>query len=106
VADFRDGWTGTLRIGDGPDIPVDNIGSTIERALAKPFEEGDEIRAGGLRVEWALPASGDFDALIQAANDRADRKIAKWREGIELRDIGVDPDRVIEGETVRKEIEG
>lgn len=72
-------WKGTMRIGDGPWIPVTNLEITFERTPPRTFIV-DEVE------------------LVTAA-----------REDALLRRVGVDPDRVIDGETVqakRKEIEG
>lgn len=110
MADFWDGWTGTIRIGDGPEIPFVGpppviVEHDLDASRYLTAEEVNRIQAGGLRVGWSTPVEGDLDGLIQHVSDKVDRHMDRFRE----RRLGVDPDRVIDGETVqpaRKEIEG
>jgi hypothetical protein len=119
MAEFREGWTGTIRFGDGPDIPVDNMDLTIERVLAALRPEWDGIRAGGLHAHWSAPVNDDaIEARVMAFGAPHVRWTPRARDATRapspaealarlarLRTLGVDPDRVIDGETVRKEID-
>lgn len=94
---------GTIRIGDGPEIPLAGPLKITYTSGTRP--DSGYIRAGDLHGEWTFPVEGDIDALLQRANDLVDQYMDSARE----RALGIDPARVIDGETVTatwKEIEG
>jgi hypothetical protein len=150
MAEFHEGWKGTMRIGDGPEIPIGNADLVIERMLRGALLDFGPIRAGGLHSEWSMPVNNDvIDALHLAWSPRAREAVTprspeealhagyvsadwinhatadgiwadvspeaatdmieRYADRVRERALGVDPDRVIDGETVqptRKEIEG